>query len=299
MNIRTFTEIFATSMGKKKKRSLIKRLTYHYRLLVINEDTYEEKISYRLNRLNVFVFTTLFALLLVVGTIVLISFTPLRSYIPGYTAPKLRKQAIDLKFKTDSLENELVINTFYINQLQKVFKGELTMDEFEKDFKQTKINPDTLKLMPGKADSLLRKEVEEREHFSVGTSKRAGVKYHFIAPVKGNVTTGFERKKKHFAVDVAVKKNTPIKVIANGTIIFSSWTSDTGNVVVVEHPNNIISIYKHNNKLLKNVGDFVKQGEVIALSGNTGEKTTGPHLHFELWIKGYPMNPEDFLSFKK
>ncbi len=281
----------------QKSKSFLKKLTYHYRILIINDDTYEEKLSFKLNRLNVFVFTGLFAFFLIVLTTVLIAFTPIKTYIPGYTAPGLRKEAVRLHLKTDSLEKALLMNTYFLNQLKKVLNNEITMDEFNKTYKIKKFNPDTLKLAPNKIDSMLRKEVAERERFKVNHQKNT-LTYNFISPVKGIVVNGFDADKHHYAVDIALKKGLPVKSIAKGRVIFADWSPDTGNTIIVKHPNDVISIYKHNQKLLRQTGDLVQQGEVIALSGNTGEKTTGPHLHFELWIKDIPVDPVDFINFK-
>ncbi len=281
----------------QKSKGFLKKLTYHYRILIINDDTYEEKLSFKLNRLNVFVFTGLFAFFLIALTTFLIAFTPIRTYIPGYTAPGLRKEAIRLHLKTDSLEKALLMNTFYLNQLKKVLNNEISMEEFNKSYQQKKFNPDTLKLAPGKIDSLLRKEVEERERFKLNQQKNT-LSYDFIPPVKGIIVNKFDASKQHYAVDIALKKGTPVKSIAKGRVIFADWSPDTGNTIIVKHPDNVISIYKHNQKLLRHTGDLVQQGEVIALSGNTGEKTTGPHLHFELWLKDTPVDPVDFINFK-
>ncbi len=281
----------------KKKRNFFNKLTYHYRILIINDDTYEEKLSFRLNRLNVFVYLSLFALFLIIGTTILIAFTPIRTYIPGYTAPGLRKKALQLQLKTDSLEKALVSNTYYLQELKKVLNNEITIEEFNESYNQKNFNPDTLKLIPGKVDSMLRKEVAERERFKVNQQKNT-LGYNFMPPVKGIVVNGFDAAKKHYGVDIALKKGTPVKSIAAGRVIFSDWSADTGNTIIVKHPNNVVSIYKHNKKLLRHTGDQVQEGEAIAISGNTGEKTTGPHLHFELWIKDTPVNPTDFINFK-
>jgi len=281
---------------KAKKNKLVEKLTNHYRLLIINEDSYEEKFNVRLNRLNVYLWVSITALLLIIGTSILIAFTPLRTYIPGYTVPGLKKNVVRLKIKTDSLEQQLKINNYYLGLLQKVFKNEISTEEFENKYKQRIINPDTLKLSPGKVDSLLRKEVEEREKFSTAQIKKIeGL--NLINPVKGKITNKFDSGKKHFAVDIALKNNTPVKAVTDGRVIFSDWTKNGGNTIIIKSANNVISIYKHNTKLLRKEGDFVRQGEVIALSGNTGEKTSGPHLHFELWLNGQPVNPEDYFSF--
>jgi len=284
--------------SEQNTKKWLKKLTNHYRILIINDDTYEEKWSFKLNRLNVFVWTSIFALLLIVGTGLLIAFTPLKTYMPGYTDPGLRKQAVQLQLKTDSLEKALTINTFYIQQLQRVFKNEISMEEFNKIYSQKKFNPDTLKLEPGKADSILRKEVADREKFKVSQLKNS-LSYNFTAPVKGIIVNSFDPAKQHFGTDIALKKGTPIKSIAPGKIIFSDWSAATGNTIIIKHSNNVISIYKHNQKLLRKTGDQVQEGEVIAISGNTGEKTSGPHLHFELWIKDTPVNPVDFINFNK
>ncbi len=284
--------------SQKKTSSFLKKLTYHYRVLIINDDTYDEKLSFKLNRLNVFVFTGLFAFFLILITTILIAFTPIKTYIPGYIAPGLRKKAVHLQIKTDSLEKALRINTYYVDQLRKVLNNEISMEDFNKNYALKSINPDTLKLAPGKVDSLLRKEVEERERFMVNKQNNT-LSYNFIAPVKGIVVNGFNPEKKHYAIDIALPQNTPIKSIAKGRVIFSDWSAATGNTLIISHPYNVVSIYKHNKKLLRHTGDIVQQGEVIALSGNTGEQTTGPHLHFELWIKDTPVNPQDFINFKK
>ena len=281
----------------KDKKSLFQKLKTHYRILVINDDTYEEKLSFRLNRLNVYVTTAIFALILIIGTTILIAFTPIRTYIPGYTAPGLRKNVIRLQRRADSLEDALKLNSNYLNQLKKVLNNEITIEEFNENYTKKEFNPDTLKLHPGKVDSMLRKEVENRERFQVNRQKHT-LAYNFVNPVKGVVVNGFDAGKEHYGIDIALKKETPVKSIADGRVIFAGWSSDTGNTIIVNHPNDIISIYKHNQKLLRKTGDMVQAGEVIALSGNSGENTTGPHLHFEVWIKDTPVNPLDFLSFQ-
>ncbi len=284
--------------GNKKKKNWLQKLTYHYRILIINDDTYEEKFSFKLNRLNVFVWTSLFALLLIAGTTFLIAFTPLRTYIPGYTAPGLRKEAVKLRLKTDSLQKALVLNTYYLQLLQKVLRNEISMEEFNQTYNRKNFNPDTLNLDPGKADSLLRQKVAEREKFKVQKSRNT-LSYNFTAPVKGIIVNGFAPEKQHYGIDIALSKGTPVKSIANGRIIFADWSSDAGNTIIVKHTNNAVSVYKHNQKLLRKSGDKVQQGEVIAVSGNSGEKTTGPHLHFELWIKDVAVNPVDFINFNQ
>jgi len=286
------------SKNKKEKFNWLKKLTYHYRLLIINEDTYEEKLNFRLNRLNVFVWISLFAFMLIISVILLISYTPLKHYLTDCTDPKLRKEIIKLKLKTDSLNNVLKINNFYFQQLQKLLKNEISVKTFNETYNRKNFNPDTLKLMPGKIDSILRKEVENREKFKIKQSTNS-LNYNFISPVKGIVVNEFMPQKKHYGIDIALKKGTPVKSIETGKVIFSDWTKDGGFTIIIKHPNNIVSVYKHNKNLLRKIGDKVEKGEVVAISGNSGEKTTGPHLHFELWIKETPVNPTDFINFNK
>ncbi len=282
---------------QQQKKSLLKKLTYHYRILIINDDTYDEKLSFKLNRLNVFVFTAIFALLLIIGTSVLIAFTPIKTYIPGYTAPGLRKKVHRLALENDSIQKEFMYQKAFVDNLRKVLNNEISIDQLNQSIKEKSFLPDTLQLQPGKADSLLRKKVAEREKFQVNQVKNK-LSYDFINPVKGIVVNGFDPKKEHYGVDISIDKGTPVKSIADGVVIFADYSSATGYTIIVKHSDNITSVYKHNAKLLRKTGDRVKKGEAIATSGNTGEKTTGPHLHFELWIKEFPVNPTDFISFK-
>ena len=147
-------------------------------------------------------------------------------------------------------------------------------------------------------DMDFRKKVESEERFSIRDFKTSKKTMHFIAPVTGTITEGFNRKDKHYAVDVAVDKHTPIKAIANGVVIFTQWTMDAGYVIMIMHLNGYVSVYKHNYILNKQQGDIISAGEVIGASGSVDHFSTGPHLHFELWYKNYPVNPIDFINFE-
>jgi len=283
--------------NKKKFKQLI---THKFRVVLINEKTFEEKLSFRLSRLNVFIFGGLFTILLIGLTTILIAFTQLREYIPGYSSVKVKRQAQELIFKVDSLENILEVNNRYINRFQAVLMDDVSTFTFDKDsvFETIQLDKDSLVMSNSTIDSLFRLEVERKDKYSFFEEAKKDVGIVFFAPVTGTITEGYNASQKHFAVDVVVKTGTPVKTIADGTVIFAEWTAETGHVIIIEHAKSYISIYKHNGALHKHQGDFVKSGEVIASSGSTGEFTTGPHLHFELWNDGYPVNPINFIDFE-
>jgi len=296
--------MYNTVMAKEnqKKQRLKKKLLHKYRLVILNEDTFEERISFKLTRLNVFVLVTFSAILLIVLTTFLIAFTSLREYIPGYSSTALKQKAIELNEKIDSLQQITSRDSVYLVSIRNVLTGELKSESINKDSLYKSIASDTedeeLRLTPNKQDSLLREEVAQEDKYNLFETATSKVNFVLFPPVKGEITQEYNPKEKHFAIDVFVPKGTPVKATADGTVIFSEWTAATGYVMIIEHPNNLISIYKHNATLTKQQGELVTAGEVIATVGNTGELTTGPHLHFELWSEGYPINPSTFIDFK-
>ena len=289
-------------MAKKvKKRKDIKRKLLHkYRLVILNESTCEEKISFKLSRLNVFVTGSLCIIGLIGLTILLIAFTPLREYIPGYSSTKLKRQATELTYKTDSLVNTLNYTNRYLDNIRMVLKGDIENTEINRDslFERFKLDPSTVDLSPIREDSLLRAEVALEDKYNLFERSGDIVDLVLFPPLSGTISEGFNRQKKHYAVDVVAPKDTPIKSVASGIVIFAEWTAETGYVIIIEHKDGLLSVYKHNGSLNKSQGDIVRSGEVIASVGNTGEFTTGPHLHFELWDNGNPVNPLDFIDFK-
>ena len=287
-------------MAKKAQRSkyIKKKLLHKYRLVVLNEDTFEERFSFKLNRLNVFVFSSIFAVFLIAFTTLLIAFTPLREYIPGYSSTSLKKKATDLTFKTDSLQQVITINEQYLASIRKVLTGDVKFLNFNKDsiLNAAQLDMTEVNLIPSREDSLLREKVAQEDKYNPLTGATE-INFVLFAPVKGTISDGYDPKKKHFAVDIVTFKDAAVKATADGTVIFAEWTADTGYVIILEHKNNLLSVYKHNASLNKVQGELVKEGEVIATVGNTGEFTTGPHLHFELWSDGYPINPTNFIDF--
>ena len=283
----------------KKKGKLKQKLTDKYRLVVLNEDTFEERISLKLSRLNVFVLGGIFSILLVAITAVIIAFTPIKEYIPGYLSTKLKANAVKLTFEADSLKQKLAILENYTKALKPVLTGEITSEEIDSlQVEARQITIDESELNASKEDSLFREKVERITQFALLDNAKSNVKIVFFAPLKGTISQSFDANSKHFAVDIVAKKGTPIKAAADGTVIFSGWSAETGYAIILKHNKDFITVYKHNGNLLKQQGDFVKSGEVIASVDSTGELTTGPHLHFELWKGGYAINPTNFIDFK-
>ena len=222
----------------------------------------------------------------------------MREYIPGYSSSKLKKQATDLVYKVDSLEQELAINDIYIENIREVLTGKIKDVNVNKDSIIEQLRIEDANLAPPPEDSIFRQEVEREDRFSVFEKATKKADLVFFTPVKGQITDVYNPKEKHFAVDVAVTQDTPVKAAADGTVIFTGFTAETGFVMILEHAKNFITVYKHNAALHKEQGDLVKSGEVIADAGSTGALTTGPHLHFELWNDGYPVNPMNYIDFE-
>ncbi|WP_411893969.1 M23 family metallopeptidase [Winogradskyella sp. A2] len=285
---------------KKKEKKIAKKLLHQYRLVVLNEDTFEERFAIKLTRLNVFVLTSISAILLVFFTTLLIAFTPLREYIPGYSSARLKKEASLLNYKTDSLVRELELNKQYYSSIRKVLTGDIASVNFNRDsiMELAKNDLDYLEVAKNKEDSILRAKVEKEDKYNLFETSIDPSNFVLFPPVNGTISESYNIKEKHYAVDVVVAMNTPVKAVADGTVIFAEWTVETGYVVIMEHNQELISVYKHNSAITKSQGDLIKAGEVIAMSGNTGELSTGPHLHFELWSKGYPVNPTNFIDFQ-
>ena len=285
-------------MKEKEKKPLKERLLNKYRLVILNEETYEERISYRLNRLNIFMLMAFMALIIIITTICLIAFTSIKEYIPGYDSTALRTVAAQNIEKLDSLTFVMEKNQEFINSIGAVILGEATEEEFKKETVINRVDISDLDFKTNLEDSLLRRIVEKEDRFNVLESASSKVKFVLFSPIYGEVTSAFDFGIKHLGTDIAASTNTPVKAVADGTIVLAEWTVETGFVVVVEHSFGLTSIYKHNSSGLISQGELVKAGQVLALSGNTGELSTGPHLHFELWRDGSPTNPEDYISFE-
>ncbi len=280
------------------KKRIIKKLKNKYRLVILNDASFEERFSYRLSPLNLLTLILTFVVVLIVLVSVVIIYTPLRESIPGYTDVSLREDLTTMVFRTDSLESELLRNSAYLRNIQGALKGDLPLSKDSiYNANQEVVLPEN-PLVKSKEDSMLREYVEREDSYSLTDEKENIAKqFYFFTPLQGTITSEFNPAKEHFGIDIVAPKNEAIKATLEGTVVFAEWTVETGYVIQLQHSNNIISNYKHNSVLLKKVGDQVKAGDAIAIVGNSGELTTGPHLHFELWKEGKPLNPKDFVNF--
>lgn len=286
---------------KRLKRQIIKKkLLTKNRLVILNEETFEEIFSLKLNLMNVFVVLTGGAIFLIAITTYIIAFTPLREYIPGYASSKLKREATELALKSDSLEKSIKLNNAYIESIKKVLAGDVEVAKLNKDsIKAAELtDASEVDFSPSKEDQKLREEVAREDKYNVFDKAQTKVDIVLFPPAKGHITDKYSPTNKHFAVDVALAKNTPIKSVANGTVIFADWTPSTGYVMIIRHGDGIISVYKHASSLTKSQGDVVRTGEAIALAGSTGEESTGTHLHFELWKDGFAIDPTNFIDFE-
>lgn len=285
---------------KKDSKKIKRKLLDKYRLVILNENTFEERLSFKLTRLNVFVLASISIIILISATYALIAFTPLREYIPGYSSTALKKKAIELNYKTDSLQQVISMNERYYSSIKKVLQGDVSATDFNKDsiIEAAKLDDSEVDLSPNSLDSLLREKVDKEDKYNLFESATSAANFVLFPPVNGTISEPYNLKEKHYAVDIVVAKDAPIKSTADGIVIFAEWTPSTGHVIIIEHSYGLISVYKHNAALTKTQGDLVKAGEVIATAGDSGELSTGPHLHFELWNDGYPINPTNFIDFK-
>lgn len=276
------------------------QLKNKYRLVILNDDTFAEKFAFRLSPLGLIIAISAITIAMTTLVISLVAFTSLREYIPGYGNVTERKDILELTVKTDSLEDILKARDWYMKNLVNVFSGK-TEGKPEKPAKDTSGKFQKVNTKPSENDIEFRKEVENEpaslKFAGSSIKKNALANYLFFSPVKGMVTQSFNLSEEHYGVDVVAKKDALIKSTLDGTVIFSGFTPADGYMLQIQHENNLISIYKHNSTVLKKEGDKVKSGEAISIIGNSGENSKGPHLHFELWHNGLPINPEEFIVF--
>jgi len=287
-------------MANAKKVRLWDRLKYKYKLSIQNETSYEEVFGMRLSPLHVLMALSMLAVVLVSLTILLIAFTGLKEFIPGFPDGNMRHALVENALRVDSLEFELKKRDRFLKSVQSVLRGE---DDGEVEHQRDSVrgNYDTIQFSISQEEHDFRSEIEEKERFNLTVSQHKNENdgyIHFFPPVTGIVTRAFDEKAGHYGTDLVAKTGARVVAVLDGVVVFTDWTLKTGYVIQVQHADNLISVYKHNSTLLKKQGDYVRAGEMIAVVGNTGEETTGPHLHFELWKAGNPLNPEQFIQFK-
>ena len=268
----------------KQRKKWTRKLRSKYKLVILNDQTYEERISFRLSRWNVFVAMGTIAIVLIALTIGLITFTPLREYIPGYTDMSLYHKIDILEYRADSLEMDFRQKNLYLYNLKMILEGKDTVNQIP-EIVESGISYDDVTITRSKEDSILRVDFEQQSMYNIflikedrKSSGRSSVSdFIFFTPLNGIITNSFNPREKHFGVDIVAKKN--------------------GYVIGIQHQHNLFSVYKHNSSLLKDQGAFVRAGEPIAIVGESGEYSTGPHLHFEIWYDGTPLNPAELMIF--
>ncbi|MFV0378661.1 MAG: M23 family metallopeptidase [Mangrovibacterium sp.] len=285
-------------MKEKKKKKILDKLKNRYRLIMYNDTSFQTVWSTKLTRINVFLLLGLGGIGLIILTATVIALTPLKEFIPGYPSGNVRDLMVKNAIMVDSLEAQIQLRDNYFRTINQIISGEVP--ESQQVDMDTTFRPAQLDGQTYNHDSIFKQQLLEEqlglnEDGANNSSSLSNI--HFFSPLKGMVTQIFNENISHFAIDVVGLPNARISSILDGTVVFSGWTVETGYVIYIQHNNNLVSVYKHNSELLKQVGDMVKAGEAIALMGNTGELTTGPHLHFELWYKGTPLNPQQYIDF--
>jgi len=287
-------------MAEKKKKKFAEKIQDRYHLKIFNDTTFEEVWSFPLTRLNLFAYIGFAIILLIALVTVIIAFTPVREFIPGYPDGNMRKNIIFNAITVDSLQNELRMKDQYFQNLKTILEGNTPKDYINTH--DTDASYDDITFKRSVNDSIFRQQIEDDEQYNLTLFDKSYPtndinRLFFYPPLKGMITNKFKISEHHFGVDIVSPPDEAISSTLDGTVIMASWTLKTGYVIQVQHENDLISVYKHNAELLKDVGTKVKAGEAIAIFGNSGELSSGPHLHFELWYKGEPVNPEKYITF--
>ncbi len=288
---------------ERTKQKLLERLRFKYKLVFLNEQTYEEVFGLRLSRLNAFTYFISASMAIIALVTVIIAFTPLREYIPGYPTGKERRMLVRNAQRLDSLVIEIKKRDNFLKNIRTIMDGGVINDRDTTTNGAVSQSSHDIHFTKSSEDSAFRAQIEEEEKFNLGIAKRTAVPIQleqtfFYSPLKGIIVNRFGDSNGHYGVDIVATEGSRVSAVMDGTVVFAGWTIETGYVIQIQHPNNLLSFYKHNSKLLKRAGVTAKAGEAIAQVGNSGEQSTGPHLHFELWSKGAPINPEDYISFK-
>jgi len=290
--------------AKSRWERIKQQMKHTYRLVVMNNETFEEVGSYRLTLLNVYIFVSTLLVLLAFLVVLAVAFTPLKRYIPGYGEGGDNREEVEQLYReVKKMEKQLAAQEKYATNFHRVLVGDV---ETAEDVIKSDPGDTVSEVQRSREEEQLRQEMELQKVGMAAQRSRAAnfspreaplEQMYFNSPVRGEISAGFMPDKNHFGVDVLASKNTAIQAAMDGYIFFSDWTLETGNTIGIQHANNIITFYKHNSALLKKVGNFVKAGEAVAIIGNTGTLSDGPHLHFELWHKGNPVDPTDYIKF--
>lgn len=287
------------SKSNTNKLSFWKRIRFKYKLSFINENTLEEVWSFRLSQLSVFISLGVFAFSLVAFTAFIIIMTPIRNYLPGYLDVEVRKEIVQNALRADSLERMIEIQNLYLKNVTGIISGTIELDSIREIDSLARVDADfEIPRSPEEEEYVKNFEQEEKYNLTVlNTNPLPMDGLFFYKPVNGVISSHYQADIHHLGVDIAAASKESVLATLDGTVMYAGYDPNQGNVIQLQHKNGFVSVYKHNELLLKEPGEQVVAGEAIALVGNTGKLSTGPHLHFELWYNGKPVNPEDFIVF--
>lgn len=282
----------------KFKKTLSNWLNARHNLIIQNEENFSEKATYKFTYAKmIFIGFIVFVLLMTIAFYLVNSILK-EWFDPRFTSQQNRMELVEMRRSLDSLEVELDQRDNYIQNIKRILTGQA--DDPIDDVESNPVSPTEPNERFAQIDSSFKSEFETGGDFLL-TAMNDNLELreiYFFSPLEGyNISAPFDPLNDHFGIDVLAREDEPIKSIADGTVIFADWTQNDGYVIAIQHGQNMISIYKHNSGLTKDVGAIITAGEIVAIIGNTGERTSGPHLHFELWYDGAPVNPEEFISF--
>ena len=296
-----------TKITESKFTIWLKNLQEKRRVVVLDEDSFEEKRNFTTSKFSLLVFFLFSVIVFSILFFLLISYSSIKTFVPGYPSVSAQKELIDKNIELDQKLNDLIIKINkeeqYMTNFQKIVNGDTPIDRnnFEKVFKSQNI--DTTNEL-SISEKTIREKVNKREKYEIdiipggALTKDVLPELLLFPPLVGEITNKMNISAGHFGVDIIAPKNEAVVAILKGTIVYQNWSPNDGHVVHIQHKNNLLSIYKHSSEVLKKIGDYVDAGEPISIVGNSGEHSTGPHLHFELWHNGYPMDPEKFINFQ-
>lgn len=287
------------SKRRKNKKSFWHQIRFKYKLSFFNENTLEEVWSFRLSQLSAFLFLGLFAFLLIVITSVIIILTPIRNYLPGYLDVEVRRAIVTNALRADSLERAIARQALYLDNVTAILSGTMELDSIRTIDSLAYVNADyDIPRSQQEIDFVKNFEEEEKHNLTILNPNQPPADITFLyKPVNGIISSPYDPETGHYGIDVVTAPKASVLAVLDGTVMYTGYDVNFGNVIQIQHRNGFLSVYKHNELLLKRAGDNVRAGEVIALVGNTGDLSTGPHLHFELWFRGYSLNPEDYIIF--
>lgn len=282
------------------KKTLSNWLNARHIFIIQNEENFSEKATYKFTYAKIIFFAFLAFIAIFTLSFYLVNTILDQWFDPRYAERQTRQELVEMTFELDSLSYELESRDQFIQSIKKVLQGDVSAEEMpENDAPSSGSGTDYSELE--KTDSIFKSEFEKGsggDFLLASNIDNVELRsMYFFPPITGFKVAPFDPQAEHYGVDIVSKKDEPVKAMADGTVILTGWTQTDGNIIAIQHRENLISIYKHNSALTKEVGDVISAGDIIAIIGNTGELTSGPHLHIELWYNGSAVNPEEFISF--